>query len=141
MLGEELNGVVAEASVEVLKPPGRSLVDAQFERAWLGRFGGLDLGRIIRGDKVRILRSLDKPASFFGCFGGFFPFGIGDESFPRFLARLAARISEQENQFVLWLPFFIHRHPVADVLYAVLFEQAKCVLAESIVKILKLAGR
>ncbi len=135
----QLDGVVAEAGVEVAEVARGGGVIAEFEDAPLAAHGGLDLRRVIGRAEEEVLGLGDERAVGFGSLEGGLPVGVGHERLPGGFARLAAGVGEQEEDAGVLL--VLERDPVPDAGDAVLVEEAQGVVAEALVEIVQLAGR
>lgn len=132
VLGEELHGVIAEASVQGVELSGRRGVSAHFKHSWLAAFGNGQRRGIVRRRHEDRLRCLGEDfATLFAGLAGSLPFGICAEGFEAFLGGFAAFVFEHVDEGGLGTVLFIHRHPVADVFHAVLFKELAGVVAEA----------
>lgn len=138
VLGEESEGVIAEARVEIGEQSWGRGVGAHFINAAVGEVAGGDGGRVIGGFEEDLVDLSDDPAIGFGFLGDGLPFGVGEERFPRGVAGGAVGIGEHVNEFIVLV---IERHPVTDVFDPVFGEELERMITEAGVEVVEFAGR
>jgi len=138
--GEELDGVVAEACVELCEFAFGGFVDAEFEDG-VGAGGlGVTPGRRVVSDlHVNGLGRFGEDLTILLGFGGdLFPLGVRNEGFPGSFGGVAAFVFDHVDQGILG-HFVVGWDPVADGFNAVLFEEGDGVVAEAGVEVVEFA--
>ena len=138
--GEEFDGVVAEAGVELCEFAFGGFIGAEFEDGVGTRVLGVAPSRrIVSGLHVNGLRRFGEDLAILLGFGGdFFPLGVGDEGLPGCFGGVAAFVFDDVNEGVLGL-FVVGGDPVADGFNAVLFKKGDSVVAEAGVEVVEFA--
>ena len=130
--GEELDGVVAEAGVELSEFTFGGFVDAELEDGIGSRVRGVAPGRRVVGglQENGLGRFGEDLAVLLGFGGGLFPLGVGDESFPGCFGGVAAFVFDNVDEGVFRF-LVVGGNPVAEGFNAVFFEEGDGVVAEA----------
>jgi len=138
--GEELDGVVTEAGVELSEFSFGGFVDAELEGGVAtGVLGVVPSWRVICSFHINGLGRFGEDLAVLLGFGsGSFPFGVGDESLPGCFGGIAAFVFDDVDEGVFRF-LVVGGDPVADGFNAVLFEEVDGVVAEAVVEGIELA--
>ena len=136
VLLEQLEGVVAEAGVQVGQAAGFGRVGAEFEDPDAVVLGFGEGGVIGRGEEG-VLDAGDQHAVLVGFLVGLLPSRVIHEALPGSVTGGLVRVGEEVDQFALGV--LAGRHEVAEIGHAVLGEQRRGVITEAGVQGVELA--